>query len=47
MSSTLADNSIPVYDWVVELFNKVFFEPDDAASVKAIEDHIGDDLLVR
>ncbi|GKT44429.1 uncharacterized protein ColSpa_04610 [Colletotrichum spaethianum] len=43
----LSSNSAPLGGWVDELFNKIFFQPNDILSHEAFKEHTASDLLVR
>ncbi|GME31848.1 uncharacterized protein LTHEOB_7209 [Neofusicoccum parvum] len=37
----------PLGDWLDELFNDIFFQPDDAFALKAYEERVDPSLIVR
>lgn len=43
----LTSTTVPLGDWVDELFNKMFFQPDDALALSTFESYIGSDIVVR
>ena len=42
----LTDNSIPLSQWVDELFDRVFFQPDDALAVETFSEFLPHDFVV-
>lgn len=46
-ASQLMNNSIPLNQWVGDLFKTLFFQPNDALAQETFNEFISDDVLVR
>ncbi len=46
-SVQLTDNSVPIGQWVDELFRLVFFQPDDILAKETFHGFISPDLTVK
>jgi len=47
MSPVLKGNAAPLGEWVDDLFNKVYFQPDDKLAMEAFEEGFASDFSVR